>query len=102
MLSHKNVQRARLPSGGESGLFHKFTGQGSILTSDYLFCRFVRSLALVGRQGLGHIGVSKWREELQENRQIKPGATAVPCSRPSPLTPHCQICRSTRPLSNLL
>lgn len=37
-----------------------------ILTSDYLFCRFVRSLALVGRQGLGHIGVSKWREELQE------------------------------------
>lgn len=36
------------------------------LTSDYLFCRFVRSLALVGHRGLGHIGVSKWREELQE------------------------------------
>lgn len=32
--------------------------------SDYLFCRFVRSLALVGHRGLGHIGVSKWREEL--------------------------------------
>lgn len=26
----------------------------------------MRSLALVGHQGLGHIGVSKWREELQE------------------------------------
>lgn len=36
----------------------------SELTSDYLFCRFVRSLALVGRLGSGHIGVSKWREEL--------------------------------------
>jgi len=32
--------------------------------SDYLFCRFVQSLALVGHQGWGHIGVSKWREEL--------------------------------------
>lgn len=32
--------------------------------SDYLFCRFVRSLALAGHRDLGHIGVSKWREEL--------------------------------------
>lgn len=35
-------------------------------TLGYLFCRFVRSLALMGHQGLGHIGVSKWREELQQ------------------------------------
>lgn len=68
---------ALLPLGGESELFHMFTDEGWGLTSDYLFCRFVRSLALVGHQGLGHIGVSKWREELQENRPVKSGATPV-------------------------
>lgn len=53
--------------GRENELFHMFiTHMEYILTSGYLFCRFVRSPALVGHQGLGHIGVSKWREELQE------------------------------------
>lgn len=65
--------RAVVPFRRENELFHMsgeyfITHTDYILTSDYLFCTFVRSLALVGHRGLGHIGVSKWREELQKNR----------------------------------
>lgn len=59
-------QRAVVAFREKSGLFTCLGSQTCLLTSDYLFCRFVRSLALVGHLGLGHIGVSKWTEELKE------------------------------------
>lgn len=39
-----------------------------VLTSQYLFCRCVQSLALKGRQGLDHITENKWTKELQQRK----------------------------------